>query len=507
MSHIRRPRPGVGLLAALAALVVLAGCANSTSSEELRALIEQQPATSADVIPAAGADPDATDSVVGEPSSPVIDTDDAPAAAEGSGQPAIATGASRPSADSPARGQQAGNGKVATAKDLPAAGAVKAKAKAKAKGPAACNGEPMIIGTAGTQSGILGDAYRPGLKAVSAWVAAVNAAGGINCHKVKHIVADDGGDPARHQALVRRLVEQDKVIAFVYMDAPLTAPASKAYLNEKAVPVIGQEGGTEMFYDSPVHFAPFSSGTALMRLTAAAGARVTIPEGKKKLGVLVCQEAEFCSLASKVFPAEGKALGYDVVYNATGSITQPNFTAQCLAMRSAKADVVIGALDPASFHRLAGDCAKLGYTPTLVVSSVQSEDSYKDNPHLAGTVVGMNGLPWFLDSLPAIAEYQLAITKYAPGQTFGAGGINGWVSAKALEKAASAIGPDQTPSAAGVLSGLKAFKKETLGGLTFPLDFSGPAPRPKTACGWAVIVGKGTFTGSPKMFCASPAAK
>ena len=370
---------------------------------------------------------------------------------------------------------------------------------------AACNGAPITIGTVGLQSGVLGAAYKPAVKAISAWAASVNALGGLNCHKVKYLVADDGGDPARHQALVRQFVEQEKVIAFVYFDAPLEGEASRAYLTEKQIPVIGQEGGQEYFYDSPMHFPTYAVNSALMRLTVTAGARTTIPQGKKKLAVITCQEVAFCTLAKTVFAEEGAKQGYEVVYNASGSLTQPNFTAQCLAARNAGAQVIVGAFDAASFHRMASDCAKLTFKPTFVVSGPQADDAFRTDPNLEGAVVGMNGLPWYITASPEIQAYRAVISKFAPGEVPGAAGINGWVNAMAFQKAAQGIGPGDTPSAAGVLAGLRSFKNETLGGLTYALDFSRGAPWPRIPCGWAVVAQNGAFGGSAKMICADKA--
>jgi len=52
--------------------------------------------------------------------------------------------------------------------------------------------------------------------AARAWVASVNAAGGLaGCHPVKLVVGDDGDDPAKAKAIVKKMVEEDKVVAFV----------------------------------------------------------------------------------------------------------------------------------------------------------------------------------------------------------------------------------------------------------------------------------------------------
>jgi branched-chain amino acid transport system substrate-binding protein len=82
---------------------------------------------------------------------------------------------------------------------------------------------PIVLGSVGQQSGIFGSIVAGGGQAVQAWAAWVNASGGIHCHPVKYYLADDGGDPSRQQALVQQMVEQDHVVAFLQMDAPLTS--------------------------------------------------------------------------------------------------------------------------------------------------------------------------------------------------------------------------------------------------------------------------------------------
>ena len=62
-----------------------------------------------------------------------------------------------------------------------------------------------MIGSVGEYSGLLGPILAPGVKSVQAWVAATNAKGGLNCHPVKLVVYDTGGDPARNQAFSFRV--------------------------------------------------------------------------------------------------------------------------------------------------------------------------------------------------------------------------------------------------------------------------------------------------------------
>src|SRR5258705_68015 len=158
--------------------------------------------------------------------------------------------------------------------------------------PAAGKASPSTIGPVGPRAGIVGNVFGPGAKGVQVWVQDINRRGGVNGHQVRHVIADDGGDPSRHQALVKQLVEERGVIAFVGQNAPLSGGASVAYLNQKRVPVLGSEGGSSWFYGNPMFFPQFTHTPTLVTSTIGAGAAVVT--GKRKLGVISCVELHGC---------------------------------------------------------------------------------------------------------------------------------------------------------------------------------------------------------------------
>lgn len=480
----RPARSGMAVASAFA-MAVMVGCGASLTAKDLSTLTQQDGSNAGPTTPAplAGAGAPAPGSsgagAAGSSSVPVAPTQPSTAGTAGVGQPA----ASGRSLAALPGGQNAGGQSVAS------------------HSGAACNNVPIVIGTVGTQSGVLGDVTRPLIRGVQAWVAAVDAAGGINCHKVQYLVDDDGGDPARHQALVRQLVENQGVVALVMMDAPVTSEASKDYLIQRHVPVVGMDGTEAFAYDSPVHFAPYPVGVPLFRLVAAAAARVTIPEGKRKAAVFGC-ELDACAQVMKVYMSYAPQLGYDIVWSGRGSISQPDFTAQCLQMKNAGADVILGGFDSSSYHRIAADCVKISYRPIIAAIHGNSDETWKDDPNMDGAVIGMPVQPWVVNDA-AIREYQEAITRFLPGVHFNAGTIIGWTSAKVFERAARGVAPNATPSSATVLAGLKGIKGDDFGGLTpYPVDFSMPPPRPQIACGWPVVVHNGTFSADPSPFCA-----
>lgn len=513
----RRSTKGM-IAAALAAGLVASACGTRTSSDELVALLQAADTSAAPLaaesgptaeVPAAASGGSET-ATLGEPAA------GAPAAAgssrgaagsssrtntaagsgaaaavqPGSGQAATAGGASRPAGPAAAAAANPGGG---SAGGGPAAA-----------GPsAACTGSepPIVIGSVGSYSGVMGSIVGAGPKAVQAWAASVNARGGLNCHPVKYVVADDGGDAARNQSLVRRLVEQEKAIAFVFDGAPVTAQASVAYLNEKQVPEIGQEGGHMFTYESPMTFPVGAAAIPIQRLTMAGGARVTVPQGRTKAAIITCQEVEYCNVADKTYKERASEVGYEAVYNAKVTFTQPDFTSICVSAQNAGADVLLIATDANSHQRLMSNCAKVNYRPTDVLTTIQMSIDFKDDPHMDGSVIVSNNMPWFLNQHPAVAEYQATIKKFASGAPFDATSMNGWAAAKTFEKAMKMITPSQAVTSKDVLAGLYALDGEELGGLVAPLRYIPGKPAKPVACGWVTVISKGQFTSDGQRFC------
>jgi len=369
--------------------------------------------------------------------------------------------------------------------------------------PGSCSGSepPIIIGTVGSYSGVMGSIVAAGMRAVQAWAGRINATGGLNCHQVKYIVADDGGDAARNQSLTRRLVEQEKVIAFVYTGAPVTAQASASYLNEKQVPEIGQEGGHMFTYESPMTFPIGAAAIPIIRLTLAGGAKITVPKGKTKAALLTCQEVEYCNVADKVNAERASEVGYQVVYKAKVTFTQPDFTSICVSAQNAGADVLLVATDANSHQRIMANCNRVGYRPTDVLTTIQASIDFKNDPNMDGSVIVSNVMPWFLNQNPVVAEYQATLKKYAPSQGFDATSMNGYSSAKAFEKAVQTVPAGQPVTTKDVLAGLYRLDGDDLGGIVAPLRFTPGQPAKPVACGWTVVLNKGEFTSDGQRFC------
>ncbi|HVW35568.1 MAG TPA: ABC transporter substrate-binding protein, partial [Acidimicrobiia bacterium] len=372
-----------------------------------------------------------------------------------------------------------------------AGGATSAPGTAPRSAPAtaACSGSrsPITIGTVGQQSGVLGSIYIAGARTVQTWTAAVNAAGGLHCHPVRYLIEDDGGDPSRHQALVHKLVEADHVLAFVFMDAPLTGNASQRYITDQRIPVIGTELGSDFFYTSPMYFPQATGGNPIVIAIIAQAADVARTAGKTRLGNLTCLEAPVCARMYEMADRASK-FGVTNVYRAQASLAQPDYTSQCQAAESAGVQVLVVTLDANSVKRLLRSCNTVNFHPILAVTATAIPEA---DAALDGVTLQHSEYPWFLTNNPAVVEYQSVIRKFSPGLRPSATGLSGWVSAKLFELAAEHL--SEPPASDSLLEGLWTIRDNDMGGLTQPLTFDRDRNAPRVVCYWGVKIEGGDF--------------
>lgn len=345
---------------------------------------------------------------------------------------------------------------------------------------------PAVIASVSTTSGPIGSVVLPGIQAVQTWVRYVNARGGVNGHPVKLLVYDDGADPARHQAHKRQAIEKDKVIAFVHNAEGAAGQQSVPYINEKRVPVIGGDAGEEYYYQSPMYFPQASFARTLYATGVYSTAAQAKALGKRKLAVLACVEVKPCTESDEVFAELAPGEGLDQVYRGKGSLTQPDFTAECLAVRNAGAEIFVVILDPNSITRVAASCARQGYRPIYASLVSLILDRFKDDPNLDGMLAASNVFPYFQTGTPATDEFQAAIRQYGQGIIPGVSLAGGWVSAKLFERAAAAL--PEPPTSDSVLRGLWAIQNDNLGGLTSPLTFRENQPALRVACWYDMAI-------------------
>ena len=365
--------------------------------------------------------------------------------------------------------------------------------------PAGADTSPIIIASVGSYSGAPGAVEKASAVGVQVWAASVNAAGGVAGHPVKVLVGDDQSDPSRYRSLVQDFVENQHVIAFVGNEGQVQA--GQQYLEQKRIPVIGSGDGTPTWHESFVHFSVAADADALPYGDLAEAKQ----EGKGKLAVLSCVESSACATWSSAAQRYAPKIGVALVYQAQISITQADFTSECLNARNDGAQAIAVVADTNTLYRVARSCGQQGYTPTYIVGTPSDSDIQK--PDLRGGIAAMHTFPYFgVPGNPLSDEYLAAVQRYAPDTPRMEYLATGWASGKVFQRAVEAGIGSRRPTSAEVLDGLWSLKLgDTLGGLVAPLHYNKNAPNPQPFCYYMAIVGDGRYTAPKGMAATCPA--
>lgn len=355
--------------------------------------------------------------------------------------------------------------------------------------PQQANLSPVKIGHVGTYSGIVGAIFAGGQQMAQAWAQDVNTRGGLNGHPVEIITVDDGGDPARAQSQVRDLVENRGVIAFVGNLTVFTTQAYQDYVQQNRIPVVGGTLYQPGWWEVPMLFPHGGFLDSILVGLADQAVR----RGGPNIAALSCVEAYACRRTGEVMRGgAADQVGGTLVYDAEVSITQPNFTRECLSAQDAGAQAIVVAADVNSISRLARDCTSQGYDPLLLTASLAATDAAKQDPNLEGMVVATSVFPWTATDTSAAKAHLDVLKRYAPNVSPGGSTSQVWAAAKLLEAASANLPED--PTSEDIISGLYALSDDfTNEDLSPALNFVEDGPAPKSQCYSVLILQGGQF--------------
>ncbi|MFB9729535.1 ABC transporter substrate-binding protein [Haloechinothrix salitolerans] len=332
-----------------------------------------------------------------------------------------------------------------------------------------------MIGSVADSSGLGSAGYDQVGDALRAWAAVTNAKGGIDGRPVKVIIKDPGGDAAKARSQAQELVEKHKVVALVANDGwTSSVNAWKDYAEKKKVPAIGGNCYATVWETSPTFFSQCPSFDAQLYGSVFLAAK----HGQgTKFGGLFCSEDAVCTTAKDRWFGQGyaKRAGLDPVYQADVSLSQPDYTSECIQARNAGVEILALATDSATTKRIASSCRRQNFTPEYLIStSVAEPDQAK---FIDEIISAQQAIPFSGTSTPAYQEFAAAWEKHyqEPPNPLA---VNSWAAAKIFEKAVRSA---KEITRSGLIDALYRFKKERFGGLTVPLSY-GPKGTDSVDC-------------------------
>jgi branched-chain amino acid transport system substrate-binding protein len=310
------------------------------------------------------------------------------------------------------------------------------------------------------------------LGAFTAWMNWTNAHGGINGHPVQLITRNDPGNPGVALSEVKQLVAQG-IVALAENDADDGA-AWASYIQSAGVPVFDTTSSTLTLAMSPDAFSPLVSLVYNPAQIVATAKKA----GSSKMAILYCAELANCKQSVPAISAAAGKVGIKVPFSTSMLSTAPNFTAQCLAAKSADADsMFIAAISVQAELRVMANCVQQGYTPHLISASGDYGQSFAGAPGTNGMVAGESTIPFFDTSNPQIQTMTAAFNQYEPGLTtspnYSDVPVWQWAAGTLIATAAKAggVGTTKPLTAAALLNGIYTMHSTDLGGLTPTLTF------------------------------------
>ena len=200
----------------------------------------------------------------------------------------------------------------------------------------------------------------------------VNDNGGINGRKVTYITYDDGYSPPKTVEMVRKLVEEDKIL---FLANTLGTPSNTAihkYMNAKKVPQLFVATGASK-WGQPKDF-PWTMGWQPDYQTEGAiyAKHILATQKDAKIGVLMQND----DYGKDYFNGFKAGLGKDneklIVQLSTYEVTDPTVDSQMIQLKNSGANVFFNITTPKFAAQAIKKAGEIGWKPVQYLNNVSS---------------------------------------------------------------------------------------------------------------------------------------
>ena len=327
----------------------------------------------------------------------------------------------------------------------------------------------ILIGTSVPESG---PAASYGLTAggAKAYFAYINAHGGIYGRKLSLIALDDGYNPARTLANVKRLVLLNKVFALLGVVGTANNLTVLPFLTQQGVPSVAALSGSSLLRQ------PFHKYLFPLIVTYTMEGRVLTDYAVHALHArriaLLYQNDAFGQEGLTAARVRARKDGAAFVAAASYKVTDADLSPQVLTLQRSRADAVIFFAIPSIVERFISTAAKVGFHPALLSSSVANDATMLALLGPAGEGIYFDlWTPPPTDPTPQAALFRSIVAKYGNPVTAPPNLIteSGMAGAQVLVEGLRRAGPN--PTRAGLITALEALRHWN-GGLAFDVTYT-----------------------------------
>lgn len=249
----------------------------------------------------------------------------------------------------------------------------------------------------------------------------VNDNGGLNGRKVNFITYDDGYSPPKAVEMVRKLVEEDKVLIVFN---PLGTPSNTAiqrYLNQRKVPQLFVATGASK-WGNPRQF-PWTMGWQPDYVTEGAiyAKHILATKPDAKIGVLMQNDDYGKDYFNGFKQGLGAANERKIVQLSTYEVTDPTVDSQMIQLKNSGADVFFNITTPKFAAQAIKKAAEIAWKPVHYLNNVSSSFGSVLKPagieNSQGIMVALyrkdaNDPQWA--SSPDVVAWKAFMAKYMP---------------------------------------------------------------------------------------------
>ena len=209
-------------------------------------------------------------------------------------------------------------------------------------------------------------------KTIEATFKMVNDKGGINGRKIEFITYDDGYTPPKTVEMVRKLVEEDKVLCvFQTLGTPPNTAIHK-YMNGKKVPHMFVATGASK-WGNPKEF-PWTMGWQPDYATEASiyAKHILKTKPAAKIGILMQNDDYGKDYYNGFLAGLGKENEKLIVARATYEVTDPTVDSQMIQLKNSGADVFFNITIPKFAAQAIKKAAEIDWKPVHYLNNVSS---------------------------------------------------------------------------------------------------------------------------------------
>ncbi|WP_431274150.1 ABC transporter substrate-binding protein [Variovorax ureilyticus] len=280
----------------------------------------------------------------------------------------------------------------------------------------------------------------------------INDSGGINGRKINLISLDDGYSPPKAVEQVRRLVEQDEVLALFNTLGTPSNTAIHKYVNAKKVPHLLLATGATKWND-PKNF-PWTMGFNLSyQSEGAIYAKYLLKEKPNaKIAILYQNDDYGKDLLKGVKDGLGAKGSKMIVAEATYEVTDPTVDSQIVTLQGSGADTFIDITTPKFAAQAIRKAYDSGWKPLHIVNNVGASVGSVLVPAGLDKSVGLLTLQYYKDPNdpqwkddPAMLEWRAFMGRYyREGDPKDASNVYAYLAAQTMVQILKQCGNDLT---------------------------------------------------------------